>query len=443
MQVDKFKLIHWLNVRKTTFEVLNQLLGNKINYKISRDNLDKIEDSYLLNLIAEKLNIPVEKILKEEDVPVYIHHSKETIDKTKREIVRDGIHFYNYYTLPSPHGYVAPVLIDILCPKKRLPKLNNGHLESAITLSLGPNDIYARFDKKINKNTFCKFKVNKDPKTSWVIGDNYFEPSYCLHTYSRATNGPGRILSYTTQSYLENFFGKKINDNTFDNFYKSSSKFKDLTRFFLKQSLDDKGFELDYISKRTKINLKELKKYFFSSKKNLKINQIKKICDIADLDFRLFAQRKHKEDIVGKNYYSYKHSLKTIRSFKSYKIASISSSTRFPDLFGYYIKVDSKKLKVTADLYDSCCSHYLVTNGNLTLNVKKNEKIEKIFLKEGDAVWISSFTYHGFAGTGSLAKISDGQNFNYLEKVDLMNLYNPKKTLKRARKDKVNWGYDE
>lgn len=130
MQVDKFKLIHWLNVRKTTFEVLNQLLGNKINYKISRNNLDKIEDNYLLNLIAEKLNIPVEKILKEEDVPVYIHHPKEKIDKTKREIIRDGIHFYNYYTLPSPHGYVAPVLIDILCPKERLPKLNNGHLES-------------------------------------------------------------------------------------------------------------------------------------------------------------------------------------------------------------------------------------------------------------------------------------------------------------------------
>jgi adenylylsulfate kinase-like enzyme len=106
-------------------------------------------------------------------------------------------------------------------------------------------------------------------------------------------------------------------------------------------------------------------------------------------------------------------------------------------LFGYYLKVDSKNLKITADLYDSCCSHYLVTNGNLTLNVKKNEKIEKIFLKEGDAVWISSFVYHGFSGTGSLAKISDGQNFNYLEKVDLMNLYNPKKPYKELEKIKL------
>ena len=35
--------------------------------------------------------------------------------------------------------------------KNKLPKLNNGHLESAITLSLGPNDIYARFGKKLTR----------------------------------------------------------------------------------------------------------------------------------------------------------------------------------------------------------------------------------------------------------------------------------------------------
>ena len=71
------------------------------------------------------------------------------IEKTKRPINRGGIHFYNYYTLPSPHGYVAPVLIDILCPKNKMPTLNNRHLEPAITVSLGPNDIYARFAKNL------------------------------------------------------------------------------------------------------------------------------------------------------------------------------------------------------------------------------------------------------------------------------------------------------
>ena len=32
-----------------------------------------------------------------------------------------------------------------------MPVLNNGHLEPAITVSLGPNDIYARFAKKLIK----------------------------------------------------------------------------------------------------------------------------------------------------------------------------------------------------------------------------------------------------------------------------------------------------
>ena len=135
---------------------------------------------------------------------LFIFNSKKQIEETKRPIKRGGIHYYNYYTLPSPKGYVAPVLIDILCPKNKLPVLNNGHLEPAITVSLGPNDIYARFAKKINKETLVKFRINPDPKTNWIVGSNYYEPSYCLHTYSRATEGPGKILSYTTRSYIEN-----------------------------------------------------------------------------------------------------------------------------------------------------------------------------------------------------------------------------------------------
>ena len=145
--VDKYRLIHWLNIRKTTIEVLNELLANKINKKISLDDFENI-DMYTAKEIATVLSIPVSNILKVDEVPSFLFRSKKDLEKTKRPIKRDGIHFYNYYTLPSPKGYVAPVLIDILCPKNRLPKLNNGHLESAITLSLGPNDIYARFGKK-------------------------------------------------------------------------------------------------------------------------------------------------------------------------------------------------------------------------------------------------------------------------------------------------------
>ena len=104
-------------------------------------------DTHTINEVEKILDVPKEFLLSHDDVPPYIYNSKHQIEKTKRPIKRGGIHFYNYYTLPSPKGYVAPVLIDILCPKEKLPKLNNGHLEPAITVSLGPNDIYARFAK--------------------------------------------------------------------------------------------------------------------------------------------------------------------------------------------------------------------------------------------------------------------------------------------------------
>ena len=91
---------------------------------------------------------------------------------------------------------------------------------------------------------------------------------------------------------------------------------------------------------------------------------------------------------------------------------------------------------------DSNCSHYLVTKGKLYFYSEYKGKINKIYMKEGDSVWVSSFNNHGFGGIGALIKISDGQNFNYLERIDIINTYNLKKTLSRGRKDKVNWGYD-
>ena len=76
---------------------------------------------------------------------------KKKILSTKRPIKRDGIHFYNYYTLPSPQGFKSPVILDILCPHYKVPKLNNGHLEQAITVNLGPGDIYGRWGENIKK----------------------------------------------------------------------------------------------------------------------------------------------------------------------------------------------------------------------------------------------------------------------------------------------------
>lgn len=438
--IDRVKLNHWLNIRKTSINVLNEKLKRQVNFKISLDNLDGVSEN-TSKLIAKTLDIDLEEILLTDEVPNYIIQTKEQINKTKRPIHRGGIHYYNYYTLPSPKGYVAPVLIDILCPKDKPPVLNNGHLEPAITVSLGPNDIYARFAKKINKTNFLKFKINPDPKTNWVVGSNYYEPSYCLHTYSRATNGPGKILSYTTKSNLEKLFGDKLNDNAFKNFSKKLDIIKP-NRSMLLQDIENKGYSINELSKKTKIS-KEKFKNFFNNKKNFTNKELSKVCSIINSDPNLYLDRVFKEDKIGKHYYDYKDSLKTIRNFKSYKVASIASSARSQDLSGYFIKVYNKAKLNICDLQDSNCSHYLVTKGNINFNSEVNNKVETKSIKEGCSIWISSYLKHGFSGDGALIKISDGQNFNYLEKLDIINTYNLKKTLSRGRKDKINWGYDK
>ena len=73
----------------------------------------------------------------------------------------------------------------------------------------------------------------------------------------------------------------------------------------------------------------------------------------------------HKEDSVGKLYFDYKESLKTIRKFKSYTVSSLVSSKRFPDLSGYFLKIDNLNRKKIIDVFDSKCSHYLVTGGKI------------------------------------------------------------------------------
>ena len=438
--LDKIKLNRWLNVRKTSLEHLNKLLKNKINFKITLDNCDSL-DKFSVNIIAETLDVPVSKLLKKNNLPSFIFKSKNEIEKTRRPIYKDGIHFYNYYTLPTPKGYISPVILDILCPKERKPKLNNGHLEPAITISLGPNDIYARFAEKLNKTTWVKFKVNNDKKTNWVVGSSYFEPSFCRHTYSRATDGPGRILSYTTRSNLENLADGKLNDNSYKNLLNASKNLK-INRYLLKQEINDKGYSLEEISKKSKVSVKKINNYINKKNSTIKRKDLNKICETINSDPNLFLDKTYKEDSVGKLYFDYKESLKTIRKFKSYTVSSLVSSKRFPDLSGYFLKIDNLNRKKIIDVFDSKCSHYLVTGGKMKFYIKLGDLIRDITIQEGDSIWTSAFVYHGYTGSGSLIKISDGQNINYLEKIDLVNTYNSHKVLNRAKSDLLNWGYD-
>ena len=439
--IDKVKFIRWLNIRKTTLNQLNKDLKKKINFKITLDNCESL-DSYSTALVAEYLDITSSKILNTSLSPDYILKYKNEIESTKRPIMKDGIHFYNYYTLPTPKGYVAPVLLDIMCPKSKLPKLNNGHLEPAITVSMGPNDIYARFNEKLKKDTWIKFGVNKDKKTKWIIGSSYFEPSFCKHSYSRASSGLGRIISYTTKSNIEMLLNEKLNVNSYKNLI-NANKNKKINRTLFKFELENKGYSLQKISKLVGVPIKNIKNYFTNSSTKLDNKYIQKICKIINVEPNNFIDKQYKEDSVGKSYFNYKDSIKTIRNFKSYKVASIANSKRFPDLSGYFMKVSNKTKKFVNDIFDSKCSHYFVTSGKIKANINSDKKKITKNLKEGDCLWMSAFSYHGFTGEGSLLKISDGQNINYLEKEDLINTYKLNDVLKRTKNDVQNWGHDE
>ena len=78
----------------------------------------------------------------------------------------------------------------------------------------------------------------------------------------------------------------------------------------------------------------------------------------------------------------------------------------------------------------------------MRFHIDLNGLTKSINIKKDDSIWTSAFSKHGFTGSGSLVKISDGQNINYLEKIDLINTYKIKNFLNRAKNDLLNWGYD-
>ena len=64
-RIDKTKLNHWLNIRKTSIDVLNGLLSNKLNHKISLDDLESL-DNHSIEIISETLSIPKASLVSEQ-----------------------------------------------------------------------------------------------------------------------------------------------------------------------------------------------------------------------------------------------------------------------------------------------------------------------------------------------------------------------------------------
>ena len=434
--IDIIKLNHCLNAAKFTIGHLSKE-RKKLAEKIKKKR-NFFATSSEIDFLNKKLNISLYDIKLREKLPEYIIHTKKKILSTKRAIKRDGIHFYNYYSLPSPLGFKSPVILDILCPADKLPKLNNGHLEQAITINLGKGDIFGRWGEKINKHNFKKIKANNG-KNPWIIGDTYVEPTFLPHTYSLSSKVKSQILSYTAKSQLQKFVD---NSNlwplsSYTNFLGSIDKYGEKLSF-INMYLNNRGISINYLAKKIKVNHNQLNQ-FFSNRNKKKINNIvilKKICSYLSIDYEIFLKKDYKEDSVGKTYLSYKESIKTIRKYKSYKVASMASSLRYPDLHGLFIKISTNK-KVF-DLFDYASTHYLVTSGSMFLNINDAQ----IKVKEGDAIWMAPYCLHGFSGKGSLAKITNGECIDYLDIFEISKIFNSESTLRRVYQDLNNWGHE-
>ena len=274
-------------------------------------------------------------------------------------------------------------------------------------------------------------KFNSNKKNNWIVGDTYVEPSYCPHSYSLASETRSQILSYTAKSPIEKLI-KNLNSFSSDSFKNilKNLKSKKIQSALLNFYLKNRGINFKYLSKYTKLKISSLDQIL----KNKKI--LKKTCDLLSIDQNIFSKIRYNEDKIGKTYMSYKKSEKTIRKFKSYVVASMASTSRYPDLYGLFIKV--KKNKIIKDLLDYTCSHYLVTSGKLKFYINN----KKISLNKGDAIWVSSFKMHGFSGNGSLMKLVNGESVDSNDLTQISKLYNPVNTLIRSYKDEKSWGYD-
>lgn len=267
--------------------------------------------------------------------------SKAEIEATRRRVNRGGIHFYNYYTLPAPSGRIAPVLIDILCPHDRLPTQNNGHLGPAITICLGPGHINGLWGHEINADTWQVFRTNDTGAHSWIAGDSYVEPPYCPHTYARHEDKPTQILSYTIRSNLSPMVAE-VNRWSDAAFLELPEDLVDRPSgpALLRSHMERRGFDRASLARLTTVGDNRLSTYLEGDEAALDFAALRMIGRALGFDYRLLMPPEATHDPVGKTWCSATQSVASIRSFKSYTVASMAASPQNPDFMGLFMRVE-------------------------------------------------------------------------------------------------------
>lgn len=446
MLIDSYKVTHWMNVRKLTPDQVAQraAIDDELLSALLQERQAPIPDDAGARL-TKVLNIDPLQIAPApaSDLTAIVMTADE-VDATRRPIERDGIHFYNYYSMAGAPGRVAPVILDILCPADRLPMLNNGHLEPAITVNIGPGDIHGRWGEVLSDATWQVLRANRDGD-NWIAGDSYVEPSYCPHSYSLASDDPARIISYTSESNLAPLVSE-MNDWT-------DEAFAAATRGIggggggdvLRSCLSRRGYDLATAASAAGVDAGRLGAFLLDGDPEaLDMGELQTLGRVLGLDYRTLLSAPRAHDEVGKTCLSVDDSRGTVRRFASYTVASMAAAAHMPDLTGLFVRVlRLDELDDALDLIEPGETHYMVRSGALTLVWRSADgSVERAALTPDATVWIAPFVEHAWWGDGAVIKLGSGRHMSYLDQIELSNTFEVVETLRRGRRDALGWGYD-
>jgi len=441
MRLDPFKLAHWMNARKYTVAQTADLAGVSVatlHRVLSGTGELAGADAHGV-AVALSIGLSQLEAAAEQGLTV-VHRSAQSMRASRRPIQRDGIHFYNYYTLAAPDRRVAPVILDILCPADRLPALNNGHLEPAITVNLGPGDIHGRWGEEITPDTWRVLEANTGPDR-WITGDSYIEPSYCPHSYSLASERPARIVSYTAHSNIAALIAEA---NAWP-----AAAFDEAAKALA--SCAASGALLDLVLARRMhtrasaaaaagVPLSRLDEAFAAPLSSAGITVLRRVGRAIGFDYRVLLPPDGQRDVVGKTWATVFDARAGKREWAGYQAASMAAASHLPDLVGTFLRAGGTD--VADDLVDHAETHYVVADGSLTLEWQEQGSVRSAGLTADGSAWVAPFVRHRWRGDGAVLKFGSGAHLSYVDWLELSNTYEPARTLRRGRHDLSGWGYE-
>jgi hypothetical protein len=439
-EIDSVRLGRWLNVRKLTPALAAEKAGMDVDAMRGLVDSGGTLTAAQLGRLCETLAVGAEQLRPGDGrTPTVMVQRREEMIATRRSIDRDGIHFYDYYSLPAPAGRVAPVILDILCPADHLPPLNNGHLEPALTVNLGPGPINGRWGEELDAETWRVLEAG-DGDDAWITGASYVEPSYQPHTYSLASERPARIVSYTAPSGLRDLVDDcdEWSDAAFAELADGLAA-GDGTPTRLATGLARRGHDAGSAAAAAGI-AEDALAAALAGRGSLSPEDAMALGAALGLDYRLLLPRDAREDSLGRAFATVARSRASARRFRGHEVASMACAPHLPDLVGLFVRVDGAAPPL--DLSEHGETHYLVTAGAVRVHWLDDGEGREAVLGTDDALWVAPYVRHSFDGDGALVKLGHGGVLDAGADLELDTCFRPAATLRRARRDRRGWGFD-